>query len=666
MSAFLFCFGAALLGIYFVRRLFDGILDEAEQLLSGVIVGWMICVWCAYLLARAMGHLSYGAMLALTAIICVAAVYLWWPQLAPYLRRQPPQQLQQNRSARVRFWRAKNAPLVSLLILCAPLYYYFFSMRMLEPQADGLYSGANSWNDMAWHIAISSSFLYGQNFPPAYTPLYAAQQIEPLRYPFLPDFHTALLMQLGIEPWTALMLTAVPLALVITGLFYCLARRMTNRAATSLIATALFLLNGGLGFLYFFEDWRNSKEGLFAFLSHLERNYANMWDKQLHWANIIVDSFLPHRASLYGIPLTLTIFILFAAFWQQWNTDEPAKRREHEIAASGLWAKDAWAGWRTMLAAGILTGLVPLFHSHSYITLGLISGFLFLLRPRRVWLAFWLPAVLLAVPQLTGAPTALASRHFLYLQLNWKGNTEANWPLYWLRNLGLPLLMIVPAWLGASRIWRTFYLAFAFLMLFCVIVMISPHDYDNIKIMYYWYGLSCILIASWLVTIASRYKQRFVAALLFTLCIASGALALQRERLIHWRMFSTEEMTAAAFVREHTAPHALFLTAPIHNQPVLCLAGRPILLGYGGWLWTHGYEFQQREQDAKAIFAGAPNALQLLDKYGVDYLYISARERNDQKANAAFLQQNFPVIYSSGDIAIYDARKRLTNGAARQ
>ncbi len=87
MSAFLFCFGAALLGIYFVRRLFDGILDEAEQILSGVIVGWIICVWCAYLLARAMGHLSYGAMLALTAIICVAAVYLWCRYLQSSIRK---------------------------------------------------------------------------------------------------------------------------------------------------------------------------------------------------------------------------------------------------------------------------------------------------------------------------------------------------------------------------------------------------------------------------------------------------------------------------------------------------------------------------------------------------------------------------------------------------
>ncbi len=121
------------------------------------------------------------------------------------------------------------------------------------------------------------------------------------------------------------MLTAVPLALSITGLFYCLARRITKSATTSLLATTLFLLNGGLGFLYFFEDWRNSKEGFFAFLSHLEHNYANMWDKQIHWANIVVDSFLPHRTSLYGIPLTLIIFIVFAVLWQRWNEDESAE-----------------------------------------------------------------------------------------------------------------------------------------------------------------------------------------------------------------------------------------------------------------------------------------------------------------------------------------------------
>lgn len=63
-------------------------------------------------------------------------------------------------------WQFDYIYLIGLLLLFAPLYYYLFSIRMFYPQADGLYSGGNSWNDMSLHLAVSSSFLHGKNFPP--------------------------------------------------------------------------------------------------------------------------------------------------------------------------------------------------------------------------------------------------------------------------------------------------------------------------------------------------------------------------------------------------------------------------------------------------------------------------------------------------------------------
>jgi len=35
-------------------------------------------------------------------------------------------------------------------------------------------------------------------------------------------------------------------------------------------------------------------------------------------------------------------------------------------------------------------------------------------------------------------------------------------------------------------------------------------------------------------------------------------------------------------------------------------------MGYGGWLWTHGYQSPQREADIRKIYAGDAESLELL------------------------------------------------------
>ena len=49
-----------------------------------------------------------------------------------------------------------------------------------------------------------------------------------------------------------MILTALVLGVVIAGLFYAFALRMARSSRTAILATLLFLLNGGLGFINFF------------------------------------------------------------------------------------------------------------------------------------------------------------------------------------------------------------------------------------------------------------------------------------------------------------------------------------------------------------------------------------------------------------------------------
>ena len=59
----------------------------------------------------------------------------------------------------------------------------------------------------------------------------------------------------------------------------------------------------------------------------------------------------------------------------------------------------------------------------------------------------------------------------------------------------------------------------------------------------------------------------------------------------------------------------------------------------------------------RRIYAGTDDALELLRSYNVDYIYLGDAERSDVRANAAFFDGNFPVVYRSRSVTIYDAHK---------
>ena len=258
--------------------------------------------------------------------------------------------------------------------------------------------------------------------------------------------------------------------------------------------------------------------------------------------------------------IAFLVYILFAGLWRRWAEEAPRAR---------------WDGWETLLASGCMTGLLPHVHSFTFIALGLLSIGFFLVRPRLVWIFFWLPAVLLALPQVIEVNQHLASRHFFYLQAGWLGNYEKNWPVFWLRNFGLPRLLIFPAWFATPRPWRVFYLPFVLVFVFCFFVSISPDPYNNTKLFYYWYAMTAILIGGWLYRLAAERHERFLASILFGACTATGFVTLCHGGFHSWLMFNRDSMAAAAFAQEKTPPHAVFLAAPNFTQPIVCMAAGP-------------------------------------------------------------------------------------------
>jgi hypothetical protein len=641
----IFLVGAALCGMGLVRRILASSVNQVEQALWGLVTGWSVAAIVGYGFALLFGGLNRQAVLLVMLFVWLCAILSWLPLFKHVIRG--------NWKLTRITWQRSFWPLAILLCLSAPIFLYLFNTHMLRVGPDGaIYSGGeSSYYDMAYHAAITTSFVHGANFPPVYTPMPPA----PLLYPFLPDFLTALLTVMGMSLHPALVATAVPLVLAVTGIFYFFALRLVTLVGNlsearairaALIATLLFLLNGGIGFVYFFQDWRTSGNSLWQFLATLKPNYSHLPAKALVWPNVVTDMLLPQRTSIFGLSLGFIILTCFAIAWAQ---------RE---ATDG---QPKWKGCRALLLAGVLTGLLPLFHPHTYLAVGLISGILFLLRPQRVWLVFWLPAIVLAAPRFIELSGQLATTGFFRFQPGWRGQDGSSWIIFWFRNVGLPGLLIIPAWLSSSRSLRLFYIPFLVLLALALLVVVSPNDYDNLKLMTYWQAASAVLIASWLCRIAERPLGRICSMAMIALSVFSGALAILAESHSSKVMFAPDEVAVADFVKANTAPHSLFLTAPSLHQPILSLAGRAVVRGPTAWLWSHGYPFAEREADVRAIYAGRDDAVELLRYYRIDYIYLGPRENEELKVNRGFFDAALPSVYRGDRITIYDARKLRAN-----
>src|SRR5262249_11239608 len=161
--------------------------------------------------------------------------------------------------------------------------------------------------------------------------------------------------------------------------------------------------------------------------------------------------------------------------------------------------------------------------------------------------------------------------------------------------------------------------------------------WDNIKVLFYWYLASAPLVsgllAKWLQD-ASRQKKWTAAFLLFSL-IFSGTLDILRvlSHAEEYREFDNEAIAIARAISQETPARALVLETPTYSATVF-LTGRPSLLGYPGWAWSHGLDPSQRQADISRMYAGAGDAQDLLKKYDVDYVLVGPQERQTAAVNS--------------------------------
>ena len=543
---------------------------------------------------------------------------MWLPALIAFLR--PFDALTQWLSllplALIAFlaWRLRDATplkaadaedhktLTLLLALALPLGLlglYLQHTHVLRPEDGALFTGQATYGDLPLHLSIVTS-LEGRTLPADYSILPGLR----LGYPFLADSLSTSLLLPG----------AVMMALVFSG-YVLLARRVCGTPGAAALAALFVFLNGGLGFLYAFDmlgvslgqagqnqlqqgQWLERLQNILQGWYQTPANHAEFTRYNLRFSNLVADMLLPQRTFL--------------------------------------------AGWAVLLPCLYLL-LVKREKTTPYLLYGGV-------------------AALLALPQLLLFTFGQAGQGgFLRLQFNWVNNPGGGglqdlYPWFYLKNIGLPFLLALFAMMEKDAFRRRLFLGAFAIFVVAELVLFQPNEYDNNKLFYVWWALCAMPAADYAVTLHGRLKglraRPLIAGLAAVLMFASGALALAREALSDYRMFSAEDAAVARFARDGTPRDSRFVTATQHLNPISSLAGREIVCGPDLWLYYHGFDTQARQEDLRAFFADPEKNGGVPLRYGAGYILLGPYERA-LGGSAEALDALFELVYENPEYRVY-------------
>ncbi|MBV8195552.1 MAG: hypothetical protein JOY80_08485 [Candidatus Dormibacteraeota bacterium] len=421
----------------------------------------------------------------------------------------------------------------------------------------------------------------------------------------------------------------------------------------------------------------------------------------MQWYTPLLAWWLPQRTIVYGFAAALSVLLLVYA---------------------GM--SEARRSWSPFVVAGVLVGLLPIVHIQTLFALAVILFIVALRHRRREWLGLFGVAAVIAAPRLVQvalAPhgSAAAGNAYPWFEPGWLATApnridlsftgafiatgqalrqlvSATWWGFWTVNLGIvvPLAVIllivavtahVP---GAVARWSRsvlravpaplleLFLAASVIFALCNVVVFQSWDWDNTKLLVYWYLAIALLIGAFVTRAACHLWRSILTWVLVATMLLTGSLVMLRYG--PWTpqtdqvggpyvVADQQEQALAATVLSTTPEPAVFLTFGRPNDPLLAVGGRTGVMGYYGWLWSYGTAFGTRYTDVQLMYQGCSNTSttcsvdQLLRRYDVSFVEIDDRASDPGAVTptpdiAWWASQGFPIVARSQHITVYDVR----------
>lgn len=682
------CSGFALARLLLPRDRF------VKQLMFGLAAGLVMLLWLPVLLAFIMGFTLAAQLIALGAALGVGVLCLI---------------LGRGRAKTGEFSLKREK---ALLITCVPLIIVgavLMSNHYITNASNGsLHVGQCTYGDLCMHLGFITSISVQKTFPPMYSILPDTR----LGYPFLCDSISSTFYSIGSTlRWATLLPSLYAYITVVLGV-YLFFEDWFRRDSVAVLATVLFFIGGGFGFWYFFDssktmagltsseawnEWLNEVYGVTAagsinggpvdmgrmLMEGWYKTPTNFVDHGLRWVNSIADMLLPQRATLFG-----------------WALLFPALQLLRRAVFDGE--------KKLFLSLGVLAGAMPLVHTHSFFALGLISAFLFaaeliarLFRKKDAkdgdrkgrllyFFLFGVIAVALAAPQLFGFTFRQSSAGgFLKFHFNWCNESDS-WLWFYVKNLGFIFILMLPAFLAAKRETKLFYGGSLVIWALCEFVVFQPNTYDNNKLLFVWFAMTCGIVAELIVKLWDRltrpvYNEKgeaqkrplgvklacFVgfAALIVSMTL-SGVMTLAREYVSGdhiavrdgslqkvengYEVVSSDLVELTDWMRGNIPEDATILTATNHNNAVAMLTGRNIVCGSPTFLYFHGVDYSERHSRVKQMYQDPASCFDgYAAEYGVDYVLISPWETSSYAVDRSWFEARFTPVFESGGAILY-------------
>jgi len=487
---------------------------------------------------------------------------------------------------------------------------------------------ANNLGDMPLHLTYIRYLARGAKFWPE-NPIFSGIA---LHYPAGIDIFNALLNLAGCDDFRALIWVGLA-----GSALTCYALLRWGRW----FAVMGFLCNGGLlgwkffhGLAFHFEDYQADAA----------------------WKSIPLSMFVTQRGLLYAIPAGLLLLTVWRGQW----FNMPSRPEETEPAVRmPLWVQVA------------LYGTMPLFHLHTFIFLSALLGWWIVLgnqgprlRYEVVDLALWavLPASV-CVSLVTGLfQRGQSMASVLHLKPGWMQEDQGFFP-FWFTNFGiLPVLALallvwtVIRYRADKEAQNAFAFVFPSLFVFGVacVVMFAPWEWDNMKIMIWAY----LSILPFLYEMLRAIPGWGGAAGRVVCCVGlffSGFISLAGgvdRSHSGYEIAKRSELDPVAFAVHYLPADATFAGYPTYNHPLL-ICGCKMVEGYAGHLFSHGINYEGRDEQLKIMMMGAPEWRGIADRLHVRYLYWGHREEEAYRGSTQ-PWKSMPVVAAGDWGAIYE------------
>ncbi|HCR93001.1 MAG TPA: hypothetical protein DIU47_03540 [Candidatus Pacebacteria bacterium] len=545
----------------------------------------------------------------------------------------------------IKHWKRKHEGAFWFFTLFSTWGAYFLYLwpHILYKTGEGIVAGwIGVWADWAAHFSYASVFAYR---PPSawflWHPLFLGKKFT---YPFLADAISGMLMRLGIDRVPAFIGPSIIFTALFLATLFLFYREILKSWKQAYLAVSLFLLSGGLGFLWFLRDLFQTQSLRVVQFPPLE--YTHIGDSYIEWINVVTGQLLPQRAFLLGLPVALMLLIILHR-WTQKGFSKVSLAR--------------------LIFFGLCSSLLLIIHVHTFIMFVMVcavSCIFALYKKKQDWKHWVMFAIAAGIPSMiifSWLYGGEITQGFFRWYPGWLANPQAkniNFFYFWWINWGVFLPFSLFAIIKTKLYKQQFVLSGLLLFIASNLILFQPYDWDNSKILTWSYLFFCIPSAQLL---AMMWRRRIIfakvsAIVLVMVMTASGGLDLWR--LLHtdklsYLMLSSDDLSIAEQFRRISTPTDVVLTADKHNHWVTTLTGRPILLGYKGWMWTYGIHYEQRDADMVEMFRGGPLAQELLKTYAIKWVVIGPAELYDYHANEAYFAKKYPMVLKNSEYRVY-------------